>query len=94
MINNICYLIERIPKDKIFHYFLSYFILDTCLSICIHFDVTICLSIVISIFITSMAIFGKEAIDEKQYHGWNWIDIFAGYLGVITKLGLFLIQTI
>lgn len=94
MISNICYWIGRIPHDKILHYFLSYFILDTCLSVCEHFDVTTWLSIVISLSVVSIAIFGKEAIDEKQHHGWGWMDILAGYLGAITKLGLFLIQTV
>lgn len=94
MISNICYWIGRIPKDKILHYFLSYFILDTCLSIFGYFNVTSLISVVISFSIVSIAIFGKEAIDEKRYNGWSWIDIIAGYLGVITKLGLFLVQTI
>ena len=94
MISNICYFIARIPKDKILHYFLSYFILDTCLSICGHLNVTAWISVVISLFIVSIAIFGKEAIDEKRYNGWSWIDIIAGYLGTITKLILFLVQTI
>ena len=94
MISNICYFIARIPKDKILHYFLSYFILDTCLSICGHLNVTAWISVVISLSIVSIAIFGKEAIDEKEYCGWSWMDILAGYLGVITKLGLFLVQTV
>lgn len=94
MISNICYWIGRIPHDKVLHYFISYLILDTCLSVCVHFDVTTWLSIVISLSVVSIAIFGKEAIDEKQYHGWSWLDITAGYLGVITKLGLFLVQMI
>ena len=94
MISNICYWIRRIPEDKILHYFISYFILDTCLSVCGHFDVNTWLSIVISLSVVSIAIFSKEAIDEKQYHGWSWMDILAGYLGVITKFGLFLIQTV
>lgn len=94
MISKLCYWIERIPKDKILHYFISYLILDICLSLCLHYNVTTWLSIVISLSIVSIAIFGKEAIDEKQYNGWSWLDILAGYLGVITKLGLFLVQTI
>lgn len=94
MISNLCYWIVRIHKDKILHYFLSYFIFDTCLSVCVHFDVTTWLSVVISLFVVSIAIFGKEAIDEKEYCGWSWMDILAGYLGVITKLGLFLVQTV
>ena len=94
MISNICYFIVRIPKDKILHYFLSYFILATCLSICGHLNVTAWISVVISLSIVSIAIFGKEAIDEKEYCGWSWMDILAGYLGVITKLGLFLVQTV
>ena len=91
MICNLCYWIGRIPKDKILHYFVSYLILDICLSVLEHFDVTTWLSIVISLSVVSIAIFGKEAIDEKQYHGWDWYDILAGYLGVITNIGLFLI---
>lgn len=94
MISKLCYWIGRIPKDKILHYFLSYFILDTFLSIFGYFNITALISVVISFSIVSIAIFGKEAIDEKRYNGWSWIDIIAGYLGVITKLGLFLVQTI
>ena len=94
MISNICYWIRRIPHDKVLHYFISYLILDICLSLCLYYNVITWLSIVISLSIVSIAIFGKEAIDEKQYHGWSWLDILAGYLGVITKLGLFLVQTI
>ena len=94
MISNICYWIGRIPHDKILHYFISYLILDICLSVCEHFDITTWLSIVISLSVVSIAIFGKETIDEKQYHGWSWMDILAGCLGAITKLGLFLIQTV
>lgn len=94
MISKLCYLIGRIPKDKILHYFISYLILDICLSIFRHFAINTLISVVISFSIVSIAIFGKEAIDEKRYNGWSWIDIIAGYLGVITKLGLFLVQTI
>lgn len=92
MISNICYWIGRIPHDKVLHYFISYLILDICLSVCEHFDVTTWLSIVISLSIVSIAIFSKEAIDEKQYKSWCWYDILAGYLGIITKLGLFLVE--
>lgn len=94
MISNICYCIGRIPHDKVLHYFISYLILDICLSLCLYYNVITWLSIVISLSIVSIAIFGKEAIDEKQYHGWSWLDILAGYLGVTTKFGLFLIQMI
>lgn len=92
MISNICYWIGRIPHDKVLHYFISYLILDICLSLCLHYNVTTWLSIVISLSVVSIVIFGKEAIDEKQYHGWCWYDILAGYLGTITKLGLFLVE--
>lgn len=94
MISKLCYWIGRIHHDKVLHYFISYLILDICLSLCLHYNVTTWLSIVISLSIVSIAIFGKEAIDEKQYNSWSWLDILAGYLGVITKLGLFLVQTI
>lgn len=92
MISNICYWIGRIPHDKILHYFASYLIFDTCLSLCLHYDVTIWLSIVIALSVVSTAIFGKESIDKRQYHNWCWYDILAGYLGTITKLGLFLVE--
>lgn len=92
MISNICYWIGKIPHDKVLHYFISYLILDICLSLCLHYNVTTWLSIVISFSIVSIAIFGKEAIDEKQYKSWCWYDILAGYLGTITKLGLFLVE--
>lgn len=94
MISNICNWIGKLPKDKILHYFVSYFILDTCLSICEHFNLVNWISLTISISIVVLAIFGKEAIDQKQYHGWSWKDILAGVLGAITKLILFFIQTI
>lgn len=92
MISNICYWIGRIPHDKVLHYFISYLILDICLSLCLHYNVTTWLSIVISLSVVSIAIFGKEVIDEKQYNGWCWYDILAGYLGVIAKLIPFLIM--
>ena len=92
MISNICYWIGRIPPDKVLHYFISYLILDICLSLCLHYNVTTWLSIIISLSIVSIAIFGKEAIDEKRYNGWSWYDILAGYLGTITKLILFLVK--
>lgn len=94
MISNICYWIGRISHDKVLHYFISYLILDICLSLCLHYNVTTWLSIVISLSVVSIAIFGKEAIDEKQYKSWCWYDILAGYLGTITKLGLFLVEII
>lgn len=94
MISNICYWIGRIPHDKILHYFVSYLIFDICLSLCVHYNINTWFSIVISLFVVSISIFGKEAIDEKKYNGWCWSDIFAGYLGTITKLGLFLIEII
>lgn len=94
MISNICYWIGRIPHDKVLHYFISYLIFDICLSICEKFDIITWISIVISLVIVSIAIFGKEFIDEKQYHGWCWSDIFAGYLGTITKLGILLVEII
>ena len=31
-------------------------------------------------------------INEKEYNGWDWYDILAGYLSVLTKLGFFLIM--
>lgn len=92
MISNIFHLIGRIPHDKVLHYFMSYLIFDTCLSICVHYNIANFLSIVIALLVVSIAIFGKEAIDKKQYKGWCWYDILAGYLGTITKLSLFLVE--
>lgn len=92
MISKICNWIGRIPHDKVLHYFISYLIFDICLSLCLHYNVTTWLSIVISVFIVSIAIFAKEIVDKTEYNGWNWLDILAGYLGVITKLSLFLVE--
>lgn len=94
IISKICYTIGHIAKDKILHYLLSYIIFDTCLSLCSHFNLITWLTLTISIFIISIVIFGKEYIDEKEYNGWDWKDILAGYLGVITKLILFIIEII
>lgn len=92
MISNIYYWIGRIDKDKILHYLLSYVIFDFFLSLFERFDLSDWLNITLSLVIVSIAIFGKEAIDEKEYNGWDWYDILAGYLGVLTKLGFFLIM--
>lgn len=93
MINKLCNLIGRIPKDKILHYFISYLIFDLSLSICSHFNLINWITISISTIIVSFAIFIKETIDKKTT-GWSWSDIVAGYLGTITKLGFFLIETL
>lgn len=92
MISKICNWIGRIPHDKVLHYFISYLIFDICLSLCLHYNVTTWLSIVISIIIVSIAIFAKEIVDKTEYNGWNWLDILAGYLGIITKFSLFLVE--
>lgn len=91
MISNICYWIGRIAKDKILHYLLSYIIFDFFLSLFERVDLSNWFNITLSLVIVSIAIFGKEVIDEKEYNGWDWYDILAGYLGVITKLIFFLI---
>lgn len=94
MINNICYWIGRIAKDKILHFLLCYLIVDYCLSIGQHFNLSILLNSIIAFIVVSAIIFLKEIVDEKQYHGWNWYDILAGYIGVIAKAIAFIIQVV
>ena len=91
MISNICYWIGKISKDKILHYLLSYIIFDFFLCLFERFNLSDWLNITLSLVIVSIAIIGKEVIDEKEYNGWDLYDILAGYLGVITKLVFLLI---
>lgn len=91
MISKICYYIGKIPKDKILHYFISYLILDICLSIGYNYILYNWLNIIISIFIVSIFIFLKEIIDKNKYNNWDWKDILFSYFGVITKLIIFII---
>lgn len=92
MISKLCYWISKIPKDKILHFFISYLILDINISLCEHFCFKLWLVLLLSIIVTSGFIFGKEAIDKKKFNDWSWYDIIASYLGVITKLGLYLLM--
>ena len=94
MISNICHLIGKIDKDKILHFLICYIIFDYCLSIGEHFNFNIILTLISSFIIISSLIFLKEVIDEKEYNGFNWYDILAGYIGVITKTIPFIIQVV
>lgn len=92
MISKLCYWISKIPKDKILHFFISYLILDTCFSLCDHFCFKFWLTLILSLLVTSGFILGKEAIDKHKFNSWSWNDIIASYLGVIVKLGLYLLM--
>lgn len=94
MISNICYWIGRIAKDKILHFLICYIVFDYCLSIGKYFNFNIKLTFISSFIIVSFLIFLKEAIDEKQYNGFDWYDILAGYIGVIAKTIPFMIQVV
>lgn len=94
MINNICYRIGRIAKDKILHFLICYVIFDYCLSIGEHFNFKTTLTFISSFIIISSLIFLKEAIDENKYNGFDWYDILAGYIGVIAKTIPFIIQVV
>lgn len=94
MISNICRLIGRIDKDKILHFLICYVIFDYCLSIGEYFNFNITLTFISSFIIISSIIFLKEVIDENKYNGFNWYDILAGYIGVITKTIPFMIQVV
>ncbi len=94
MINNICYWVGRIAKDKILHFLICYLIVDYCLSIGQHFNLSILLNSIIAFVVTSAIIFLKEIVDEKQYHSWDWYDILAGYIGIIAKTIAFTIQVV
>lgn len=90
MISKIYYKLANVAKDKLLHYFISYLIVDFYLSISCYISLPIWINLLIAIGIASLCIFGKELIDQIRYKGWDWKDILAGYLGVITKLILFL----
>ena len=94
MISNICRLIGKIDKDKILHFLICYVIFDYCLSIGEHFNFNIILTLISSFIIVSFLIFWKEIIDKNEYNGFNWCDIFAGYIGVIAKTIPFMIQVV
>ena len=94
MISNICHLIGRIDKDKILHFLICYIIFDYCLSIGEYFNFNTKLTFISSFIIVSFLIFLKEVIDENEYNGFNWCDIFAGYIGVIAKTIPFMIQVV
>ena len=94
MISNICRLIGKIDKDKILHFLICYVIFDYCLSIGEYFNFNIILTLISSFTIISSLIFLKEVIDENEYNGFNWYDILAGYIGVITKTISFMIQVV
>ena len=90
MISKLCYKLANIAKDKLLHYFISYLIVDFYLSIGYCINLSNWLNILIAVSVVSLCIFGKETIDQIKYKGWDWKDILAGYLGVITKLILFI----
>ena len=94
MINNICYWIGRIAKDKILDFLICYIVFDYCLSIGKYFNFNIELTFISSFITVSFLIFLKEAIDEKRYKGFDWYDILAGYIGVIAKTIPFIIQVV
>ena len=94
MISNICCLIGKIDKDKILHFLICYVIFDCCLSIGEHFNFNTELTFIGSFIIVSFLIFLKEVIDKNEYNGFNWYDILAGYIGVITKIIPFMIQVV
>lgn len=90
MISKFYYKLANIAKDKLLHYFISYLIADFYLSIGYSIGLINWLSLLIAVSVASLCIFGKETLDQIKYKGWDWKDILAGYLGVITKLILFL----
>lgn len=94
MISNICYWIGRIAKDKILHFLICYIIFDYCLSIGEYLNFNIELTFISSFVIVSFLIFWKEVIYKKQYNHFNWYNILAGYIGVITKIIPFMIQVV
>lgn len=92
MISNICYWISRIAKNKILHFLISYMIFNYTTSACIRLNFPLWLNLTISLLVVSCAIIGKELIDKKEYNGFDWWDIVAGYLGVVANLIPFLIM--
>lgn len=94
MISNICNKLGEIKIDKSLHFIVAYIIFDVVYTICNRFSLPIWLSITIAFIIASIALVGKELIDEKKYNGFDWYDIFAGYLGILLKLAILSIMII
>lgn len=91
MISKICNWLGRIPTDKIIHFVVAYIIFDVIISVLTICNVSIIDSVIISFLITSACIFSKEAIDNYSYGLFDWYDVLAGYIGVITKLLILII---
>ena len=94
MINNICNWIGKIDKDKILRFLICYIIFDYCLSIGEYLNFNIELTFISSFVIVNFLIFWKEAINKKQYNRFDGYNIFASYIGVITKIIPFMIQVV
>ena len=41
------------------------------------------INIIIGIFVSLIASFGKELYDEYKYKGWDWDDILADLFGIV-----------
>lgn len=91
MISNICFWIAKAPKDKILHFFISYFIFDLIFSILEHSGLYVWFNVLVAFSAVTVFIFLKEFVDELEYNGWDWTDILADYLGVILKFAILLL---
>lgn len=92
MINKILKTINSIPKDKLLHYGIAYILFDALLSVTEAINLNAWLGVLISIVILTIAIVAKEIYDKASGKGVSELgDVYAGYLGVFTKLILFAI---
>lgn len=94
MINKLCTYISGFAKDKILHFLVGYIVLDFCLSLGQQFNFGVILNSILSYAIVSVLIISKEFLDKKQSNSFNWCDILVGYLGVIVKFIIFIIQVV
>lgn len=94
MINKLFIKIGSIPKDKILHFLIPYLVADVCFTLGAIINLSLLLTLLISILVPSVLILGKELLDQIRYKGWDNKDIIAGYVGVGVKLVLFLLSLI
>lgn len=94
MISKLCQKIASIAKDKILHFLIAYIALDYSLSIGKLITNDYLINFVIALAIVIVLVFLKETIDEIKYGGWDWKDIFAGYIGIIAKTIAYTVQVV
>lgn len=92
MISKICNKIGEIAKDKILHSYFGYIIFDICISLFSYITKQKLEIVILSFIVLTLFVFTKEVYDKFQPgNKFDWKDIFAGYVGAIIKLLIYII---